>query len=532
MTKNEFLNHIFRKSNFLLRAKSAVTFIFIGWSITLFVFLYFLYSPSHSISGQNVVSQTENRSHLTNPVLEVNQTHAVKPSEDQKKLDALSVEVQRIQNLLDDKFKSFEELLISKLDASHDDDDQNENRPYPIEHVDLRKHWIRPKTTKAPRPDHLPKSDCPKLNEPVDAVYTWVNGSDPDFQSSLKGTQFEMKAPSKEDMHNQRFQDFNQLKYSIRSIEMYAPWIRNIYIITNGQKPSWAKMEHPNIFVVYHKDIFQEETDLPTFNSMAIEVHLHQIAGLSRRFIYFNDDFSFQAPVCMSDFWTEEKGYKVYQNGPVPKKVLDKKCSEECVSVKLGDGTCDKECNTLACLWDGDDCDGIAPEGSQDKRSTFYQSVDFVNVLFERTLTEKSERNWLPHVPFMFDIEIVKDMQEYYALFFSVTSRHKNRQKNDMQPEFGYAHWLKEATKSENVKVDPKKYKHQIVKGGPLAYISYKNDMKKNKPALERQVKSTKTKFLCINDLMDHTKPESETAKKELQTFYETIYPHKSEYEV
>ena len=85
-------------------------------------------------------------------------------------------------------------------------------------------------------------------------------------------------------------------------------------------------------------------------------------------------------------------------------------------------------------------------------------------------------------------------MQEYYDLFFSVTSRHKNRQKNDMQPEFSYAHWLKEATKSQNVKVDPDKYKHQIVKGGPLAYISYRNDMKKNKPALERQVKSTKTK--------------------------------------
>ena len=90
----------------------------------------------------------------------------------------------------------------------------------------------------------------------------------------------------------------------------------------------------------------------------------------SRRFIYFNDDFSFQAPVCMSDFWTPEKGYKVYQNGPVPKKVLDKKCSEECVSVKIGDGTCDKECNTLACLWDGDDCDGVAPEGNQEHGSS------------------------------------------------------------------------------------------------------------------------------------------------------------------
>ena len=74
------------------------------------------------------------------------------------------------------------------------------------------------------------------------------------------------------------------MKYSIRSIEMYAPWIRNIYIVTNGQKPSWAKLDHPNVFVVSHKEIFQQETDLPTFNSMAIEVHLHQIAGLRNMF--------------------------------------------------------------------------------------------------------------------------------------------------------------------------------------------------------------------------------------------------------
>ena len=61
---------------------------------------------------------------------------------------------------------------------------------------------------------------------------------------------------------------------------MYAPWIRNIFIVTNGQKPSWAKLDHPKIFIVSHAEIFQKETDLPTFNSMAIEVHLHKIAGL------------------------------------------------------------------------------------------------------------------------------------------------------------------------------------------------------------------------------------------------------------
>ena len=90
----------------------------------------------------------------------------------------------------------------------------------------------------------------------------------------------------------------------------------------------------------------------------------------------------------------------------------------------------------------------------------------------------------------MFDIDIVKDMQDYYELYFKVTSHHKNRRKNDMQPEFSYAHWLKEATKSEYLKVDPKRYKHEIIRDGPIEYISYSNDMKKNIPLLEKELRN------------------------------------------
>ena len=93
-------------------------------------------------------------------------------------------------------------------------------------------------------------------------------------------------------------------------------------------------------------------------------------------------------------------------------------------------------------------------------------------------------------------------MQKYYDLFFSVTSRHKSRQKNDMQPEFSYFHWLKEAAKSKNLKVDPEKYKYEIMGGGPVAYISYSNNMEKNRPVLERHVTSTKTKVVFFLSLV------------------------------
>ena len=58
---------------------------------------------------------------------------------------------------------------------------------------------------------------------------------------------------------------------------------------------------------------------------------------------------------------------------------------------------------------DDNDCDGIIPLGGEkDHREAYFQSIDFVNVLYERSLTQGSERNNLPHVPYMFDIEIIK----------------------------------------------------------------------------------------------------------------------------
>ena len=32
-----------------------------------------------------------------------------------------------------------------------------------------------------------------------------------------------------------RFRDNDELRYSLRSVEQFAPWLRHIYIVTNGQ---------------------------------------------------------------------------------------------------------------------------------------------------------------------------------------------------------------------------------------------------------------------------------------------------------
>lgn len=93
-----------------------------------------------------------------------------------------------------------------------------------------------------------------------------------------------------EKVSGSRFQDNSELQYSLRSLEKYAPWVRQVFIVTSGQIPSWLNLEHPRIKVVTHEEIFTNKSHLPVFSSPAIESHLHEIPGLSELFLYLNDD--------------------------------------------------------------------------------------------------------------------------------------------------------------------------------------------------------------------------------------------------
>jgi hypothetical protein len=145
----------------------------------------------------------------------------------------------------------------------------------------------------------------------VDIVYTWVNSSDPLWQVQRAYYVKQEKGISKDANLSYRFRSRDELKYSLRSIEKYAPFVRKIYIVTNGQKPSWIKT-HPKIEFVSHSQIFRHPNHLPTFNSMAIESCLHRIPGLSEYFIYFNDDVFLGRPSTFTSFFTEDGKIRLF----------------------------------------------------------------------------------------------------------------------------------------------------------------------------------------------------------------------------
>lgn len=127
------------------------------------------------------------------------------------------------------------------------------------------------------------------VSVPIDIVYTWVDGNDMNW---LNNKNKYLKYVSNYDGNiNNRFNDNNELKYSLRSIYKYANWINNIYIVVaDGQKPKWLNTNHNKIHLINHSEIIDKEY-LPTFNSHVIEHNLYKIPNLSENFLYFNDDF-------------------------------------------------------------------------------------------------------------------------------------------------------------------------------------------------------------------------------------------------
>ncbi len=146
--------------------------------------------------------------------------------------------------------------------------------------------------------------------EPIDIVYTYVDGNDPDFINTRKYISKKYYNPNNNTYDSNiigRFNDRDELKYSLRSVDYYLNFYRNIYIVTNGKLPKWLNINHPRIKTIKHSDIPVLKDYLPTYNSHSIEANLHRIPGLSEKFLYFNDDVLITKKIDISDFIKDGK---------------------------------------------------------------------------------------------------------------------------------------------------------------------------------------------------------------------------------
>ena len=203
--------------------------------------------------------------------------------------------------------------------------------------------------------DHTDETDPDMLEKPeetpfpIDVVFTYVRDTDnlreqrENYTAKIKGA----NVPTDNGTH--RFADHDELKFALRSVYKYIPWVRRIYVIVHDQEvmPSWMHLDRnghhvggdgiPSLTLIRHTLLFgQHRSHLPTFNSQAIECHLHRIPDLSETFIYMNDDFFIGKDLQWSDFFTGQ-GHPVYSlTGFLPTGVKsDSKSKHACAYINV-----------------------------------------------------------------------------------------------------------------------------------------------------------------------------------------------------
>ena len=74
----------------------------------------------------------------------------------------------------------------------------------------------------------------------VDIVFSWVDGSDAEYQRQ-RAARMATYVVGDGDDNEARYRQIDELKYALRSIHMFAPWIRNIYIATDSPGAAVAR---------------------------------------------------------------------------------------------------------------------------------------------------------------------------------------------------------------------------------------------------------------------------------------------------
>ena len=135
-------------------------------------------------------------------------------------------------------------------------------------------------------------------DEPIDIVTKYIDLTDKDLK--MKGIKFIPKD-----------KDNEELRYSIRSILKYIPWIRYIYILMPNEKVKYFK-EPSEISekIKYIKDKDLIGFDSANICSFTFELFKMEKFGLSKNFIYMEDDYFIGKPLKKTDFFYYDKKSK------------------------------------------------------------------------------------------------------------------------------------------------------------------------------------------------------------------------------
>jgi hypothetical protein len=140
----------------------------------------------------------------------------------------------------------------------------------------------------------------------IDMVFSWVDGNDPEFRArraAAMANHLTNNVVGEGDDADARIRQIDELKYALRSVHAFAPWVRRIFIATDSPVPEWLA-PHPKVTIVRAEDHFTDRSALPVYNSHAVETQLHHIPGLAEHFLYSNDDMFFGRALSATTFFS------------------------------------------------------------------------------------------------------------------------------------------------------------------------------------------------------------------------------------
>jgi len=330
----------------------------------------------------------------------------------------------------------------------------------------------------------------------IDIVILWVDDQDKKWLEKKKKWQKEYGITDNQD---ERYRNWDNLQFLFRSVEKYASWVNQIYLVTDDQVPSWMRLDNNNITIIDHTEIMDNKY-LPTFNSSAIELNLHKIPGLSENFIYFNDDMFILDYVQPEDF---------FENGK-PK---------EMAALNL-----------------------IMPSKIHRSRRVMFNNLTLINDTFNKKDTLKNKPfNWInykhgfqqvirtllllpwsefsnfkqTHLPASHNKSTYEQIWEKYGNELEKYSSYRFRSLNN------YNQWL-----IKDWQLASNNFVPQKLNFGKVYQLNNNNSVEK----CAQHIKNSKTKLICVNDT--ELLEDFSYAKNKINAELRLKFPEKSKYEL
>lgn len=336
----------------------------------------------------------------------------------------------------------------------------------------------------------------------IDFVITWVDGFDPVWKAEKQ--KYEKKIDQHwEDSRDERYRPMDTFYYLFRGIEMFAPWVNKIYLVTYGHLPKWLNTKNDKLIIVKHTDFIPIKY-LPTFNVAPIELNFHRIKGLSENFVYFNDDMFLIKPTKPEDFFVNNK--------PCDSAVLNAFCASRINGEKK---LYLKPVINMSVI-----NSYFSKSKTISSNPINWYNLKYGKELF-RTFALSPWRhftgfvNW--HLPYSLHKSTFEELWKLEGDYLNEVCMHRFRQATDVNIWL-FSYW--------------QYAKNDFCPRSPYigTHFSLANNMKYNERLFSSMIRK-KTKLLCINDEFKNNE-DFKSGDKIIANYFKTIFPKKSKFEL